>query len=81
MDSNSLDKALNSILNTLPRTVAPLGAISYSVKKIKETFDNFFFFQKGQWIKKPVGIFVHIFFVFQPIFLKFSAKASFDQAV
>jgi hypothetical protein len=27
----------------------------------------------GQWIKKPMGIFAHIFFVFRPIFLKFSA--------
>ena len=33
MDLNSLDKTLNSILNTLPCTVAPLEAISYSVKK------------------------------------------------
>ena len=33
MDSKSLDKALNPILNTLPRTVAPLGAITNSVKK------------------------------------------------
>jgi hypothetical protein len=35
MDSNSLDKALNVIFNTLPRTVAPLGTISYS-EKIQE---------------------------------------------
>ena len=27
MDSNSLDKTLKSILNTLPRTLAPLEAI------------------------------------------------------
>ena len=33
MDSKSLDKALDSILNILPRTVAPLEAITYSVKK------------------------------------------------
>ena len=33
MDSKSLDTALNSVLNTLPRTVAPLGAITKSVKK------------------------------------------------
>ena len=32
MDSYSLDKALNFIFDTLPRTVAPLGAISYSEK-------------------------------------------------
>ena len=32
MDSNSLDKALNFIFNTLARIVAPLGAISYSEK-------------------------------------------------
>jgi hypothetical protein len=40
MDSNSLDKGLNSILNTLPHTVAPLGAGSYSVIKIKQKFDK-----------------------------------------
>ena len=39
MDSDSLDKALNFIFNTLPRTVAPLGAIIYSVKKSKK-FDK-----------------------------------------
>ena len=27
MDSNSLDKTLNFMLNTFPRTVLPLGAI------------------------------------------------------
>ena len=49
MDSYSLDKALNLIFNTLPRTVAPLGAISYSEKnqeKIwqkKNVFTAFFF--------------------------------------
>ena len=30
MDSNSIDKTLNFISNTLPRTEAPLGAINYS---------------------------------------------------
>ena len=49
MDSKSLDKALNSILNTFPRTVAPLEAITYSVKKklsknlTKKKIKNFFF--------------------------------------
>ena len=38
MDSKSLDKALNSILNTFPRTVAPLEAITYSVKKNQKFF-------------------------------------------
>ena len=35
MDSNSLDKTLKSILNTLPRTLAPLEAILKS-KKLKK---------------------------------------------
>ena len=45
MDTNSLEKTLNSILNTLPCTVAPLGAMSYSLKRIKnlKIFKNFFF--------------------------------------
>ena len=43
MDSNSLDKALNSILNTLPPTVAPLGAITNSVKKNQAKIFKFFF--------------------------------------
>jgi hypothetical protein len=49
MDSNSLDKALNSILNTLPRTLAPLEAIKLSSwqknskkKKIQKKFKKNF---------------------------------------
>ena len=34
MDSNSLDKTLNSILNTLPRTLAPSDSISIFRKKV-----------------------------------------------
>ena len=40
MDSNSLDKTLNFMLNTLPRTVAPLGAVNK-----KQKFDKKFFFK------------------------------------
>ena len=43
MDSNSLDKTINFMLNTLLRTVAPLEAISYSVKKLGKNFTIFFF--------------------------------------
>ena len=43
MDSNSLEKTLNSILNTLPRTLAPLEAIRISRKKsLKKVLDFFF---------------------------------------
>ena len=43
MDSNSLEKTLNSILNTLPRTLAPLEAIRISRKKnFKKSFRLFF---------------------------------------
>ena len=45
MDSNSWNKALDLIFNILPRTVAPLRAISYSVKKNKEKIWQNFFFQ------------------------------------
>ena len=46
IDSNSLDKTLKYILNTLPRTLAPLEAINYSVKK------NFLKYEKKIYIFK-----------------------------
>ena len=41
MDSNSLEKTLNSILNTLPRTLAPLEAIKIlRNKSLKKKVEN-----------------------------------------
>ena len=45
MDSNSLEKTLNSILNTLPRTLAPLEAIRISRKRILKKVLDFFFYK------------------------------------
>jgi hypothetical protein len=42
MDSNTLNKALNSILNTLPRTLAPYEAI----KILRNFFSTFFKLKK-----------------------------------
>ena len=42
MDSNTLNKALNSILNTLPRTLAPYEAI----KILRNFFSTFFMLKK-----------------------------------